>query len=53
MALEEHLKTLRKKHETLSKRVEQVQRNPSVDQLEIQEMKKQKLKLKERISRLS
>ncbi|MGR3760475.1 YdcH family protein [Roseobacteraceae bacterium NS-SX3] len=53
MSLSSHLTELKKKHEHLSMEVEQAQRAPSVDGLKIAEMKKQKLKLKEEIERLS
>ncbi|PCJ06848.1 MAG: DUF465 domain-containing protein [Rhodobacteraceae bacterium] len=53
MSLSSHLVELKKKHEHLSNEVEVAQRAPSIDGLEIAEMKKQKLKLKEEIERLS
>ncbi|PWE32467.1 DUF465 domain-containing protein [Maritimibacter sp. 55A14] len=53
MALSSHVQELRKKHETLSKRVEEAQRSPGADDLRISELKKQKLRLKEEIERLS
>ncbi|KPD13523.1 YdcH family protein [Phaeobacter sp. 11ANDIMAR09] len=53
MSLSSHLTELKKKHDHLSMEVEQAQRSPSTDGLEIAEMKKQKLKLKEEIERLS
>lgn len=53
MSLSSHLKELRKKHETLSERVELAQQHPSADDLEITELKKRKLLLKEEIQRLS
>ena len=53
MSLTSHLQELRRKHELLSDKVEQAQRAPGFDDLEIAEMKKQKLRLKEEISRLS
>lgn len=53
MNLGSHLQELQKKHETLSKQVEVAQRSPGSSDLEIGEMKKQKLKLKEEIERLS
>ena len=53
MSLTSHLQELRKKHETLSVRVEEAQRHPAADALEIAEMKKQKLKIKEEITRLA
>jgi hypothetical protein len=53
MTLSSHLEELRKKHEALSAAVEEAQRSLSVDDLQIAEMKKQKLKLKEEIARLT
>ncbi len=53
MTLTSHLQELRRKHEALSQKVEEAQRSPGTDDLEIAEMKKQKLRLKEEITRLS
>lgn len=53
MSLSSHLDELRKKHASLSTRVETAQRLPGTDDLEIIELKKQKLRLKEEIHRLS
>ncbi|HBQ36361.1 MAG TPA: DUF465 domain-containing protein [Rhodobacteraceae bacterium] len=53
MTMSSHLTELRKKHQNLSDRVEQVQRSPGSDDLQIADLKKQKLQLKEEISRLS
>jgi hypothetical protein len=53
MTVASHIAELKKKHETLSSKVEQAQRAPAVDDLHIADLKKQKLKLKEEISRLS
>ena len=53
MTLSTHVSELKRKHQTLSKKVEEAQRAPSVDGLQIAELKKQKLKLKEEIERLS
>lgn len=53
MSLSSHLTELKKKHQHLSNEVEAAQRAPSVDGLEIATLKKQKLKLKEEIERLS
>lgn len=53
MTLSSHVQELRKKHETLSRRVEEAQRSPGMDTLSISELKKQKLKLKEEIERLT
>ncbi|MFT4716173.1 MAG: hypothetical protein ACI861_000740 [Paracoccaceae bacterium] len=52
MSLSSHLQELQKKHETLSKQVETVQRSPGSDDLVVGEMKKQKLRLKEEIQRI-
>jgi hypothetical protein len=53
MSMASHLQELRKKHEHLSDLVEKEQRNPAADTLRVAEMKKQKLRLKEEITRLS
>ena len=53
MSLSSHLKELRNKHETLSQEVEVAQRSPAFDDLQITALKKQKLKIKEEIERLS
>ena len=53
MTMMSHLQELRRKHQSLSERVEREQRNPGTDGLQIAEMKKQKLRLKEEIQRLS
>ena len=49
MTIASHLQELRKKHETLSAMVEEAQRSPGSDDLQIAEWKKQKLKIKEEI----
>ena len=53
MSLSSHLDELKKKHETLSEKVETVQRSPGASDAEITELKKQKLRIKEEIERLS
>lgn len=53
MTVASHLQELRRKHESLSTSVEQAQRAPGSDALKIAAMKKQKMKLKEEITRLS
>jgi hypothetical protein len=53
MSLNSHLQELRKKHQNLSEAVEEAQRAPSTDQLTIADLKKQKLRIKEEINRLS
>lgn len=53
MSLSSHIQELKKKHTSLNDAVEMAQRSPSVDDLHISDLKKQKLRLKEEISRLS
>ena len=53
MSLTSHLQELRRRHQSLSEQVEQAQRAPGVDDFTISEMKKQKLRLKEEITRLA
>ena len=53
MTIASHIAELKRKHETLSDMVEKAQRSPGTDDLQIAELKKQKLKLKEEISRLT
>ena len=53
MTVASHLVELRRKHETLSEMVEQAHRSPATDALKIADLKKQKLRLKEEIERLS
>jgi len=53
MSLSSHLQELRKKHEFLSMEVEEAQRSPAFDDIQLTALKKQKLKLKEEIERLS
>ncbi len=52
MALSSHLEELRKKHHTLSAKVEEAQKSPGTSDYEITDLKKQKLRLKEEIDRL-
>ena len=53
MSLTAHLTELKKKHQHLSVEVEEAQRAPGVDGLQVAVLKKQKLRLKEEIERLS
>lgn len=52
MTLTSHIAELRRKHQVLSEAVEAAQRAPGTDALNIAQMKKRKLMLKEQISRL-
>jgi hypothetical protein len=53
MSLTSHLQELRKKHQKLADQVEAAQRSPGVDDLQITQLKKEKLRLKEEITRLA
>jgi hypothetical protein len=53
MSLSSHLQELKKKHQHLSESVEVLQRSPGTDDLELAKLKKQKLMLKQEITRLS
>jgi hypothetical protein len=52
MSLSSHITELRKKHEALSDEVEKAARSPGSSGLQISNLKKQKLRIKEEISRL-
>lgn len=53
MSLNAHLDTLKKKHHDMSEAIEVAQRSPGMDGLKVADMKKQKMRLKEQITRLS
>ena len=53
MSLSSHLQELKRKHQTLSDAVEVAQRSPGTNDLHIADLKKQKLRIKEEITRLS
>lgn len=53
MSVAAHVSELRKKHEFLAKTIETEQRSPAVDSLHLTELKREKLRLKEEINRLS
>lgn len=53
MSMTSHLQELRRKHESLSTQVELEQRSPASDDLKIAAMKRQKMRLKEEMSRMS
>lgn len=53
MSINAHVEELRRKHAHLSAKVEEEQRHPGTDALQIAVLKKEKLRLKEEISRLS
>lgn len=53
MSLSSHIDELKRKHEALSLQVDEAQRAPGTSDLHISDLKKQKLRLKEEIERLS
>lgn len=53
MSLSSHLSELRRKHESLSFRIEEEQRSPGSNDLQITALKREKLRIKEEIVRLS
>jgi len=53
MSVVAHVQELRKKHEALSQAVEQAQKTTGADTLHIVDLKKQKLRIKEEIIKLS
>ncbi|MFK7940447.1 MAG: YdcH family protein [Roseovarius sp.] len=53
MSLSSHLDELKRKHQILSDQVEEEQRAPGSSDFTIADLKKQKLRLKEEIERLS
>lgn len=53
MSLSSHVEQLKKKHQDLSEKVEEAQRAPGTSDLEIADLKKQKLRIKEEIERLN
>jgi hypothetical protein len=53
MTVSSHVTELKKKHAHLSEQVEMSQRSPSMDNTQLSALKREKLKLKEEITRLS
>lgn len=53
MSLASHLMQLKQKHEALSRKIEEEEQRPGSDDLQIRAMKRQRLLLKEEITRLS
>jgi hypothetical protein len=51
MNMGSHLAELKKKHETLDKKIEIEQRSPAFDNVSVLNLKRQKLKIKEEIHR--
>lgn len=53
MTVSTHLDSLRAKHQSLSRRIEEAQKHPATDALTIAALKRQKLVVKEEIVKLS
>jgi len=53
MSVSSHLDELRRKHAVLEQKIENEARSPGSDDLHITEMKREKLRLKDEISRLA
>lgn len=52
MAIESHLAELERRHQALEKEIEDAFNHPGTDTLELADLKKRKLQLKDEISRL-
>ena len=52
MALEAHVEELSAKHRNLDKLIQEEQSHPSVDNVKIHELKRQKLVIKDRLTQL-
>lgn len=52
MSMQSHLAELEKKHRAISDRISDCQAHPAVDDLEVVELKRRKLLLKDEIERL-
>jgi hypothetical protein len=52
MALASHLAELSEKHRSLERQIEEELARPSVDDLEISKLKKEKLRIKDQITKL-
>ena len=52
MSTESHINELERRHAVLDKQISEAKNQPSFDSLELSELKRQKLKLKDEISRL-
>lgn len=52
MTVDSRIAELQKRHDALSDQVEKAQRNPGMDDVQITEWKREKLRLKEEIARL-
>jgi len=53
MTVESHLAELQRRHQVLKKQIEEAMAHPGIDNIEITEMKRRKLQIKDEIARLS
>ncbi len=53
MSLASHVETLKRKHQKLENSISETERHPGADHLEVAALKKQKLRVKEEIEKLS
>ena len=53
MAMDSHLAELERRHEMLEKQLEEALTHPGVDSLELRDLKRKKLHVKDEIARLS
>ncbi|WP_446737478.1 YdcH family protein [Pseudovibrio sp. Ad5] len=52
MSIREHLTELERRHATIERELETAKHHPSMDEIELGNLKRQKLKLKDEISRI-
>jgi hypothetical protein len=52
MSMQSHLAQLEQTHATLEDQIQKAQKHPSIDDLELAELKRRKLSLKDEIARL-
>ncbi len=52
MAIESHVAELERRHRIIEKEIEEATAHPGVDSLELRELKRKKLQLKDEIARL-
>ena len=53
MSVEEHIETLRSKHASLESEIDQENMRPHPDELRLQELKREKLRIKDEIAGLN
>lgn len=52
MSMQSHLAELERRHQEMERKIEDAQLHPSTDSLELADMKRQKLKIKDEIERI-